>query len=61
MTIVSSGPPFKIILPDTWRVLLNIENSYFEQKGSKLYPAELQINNANSSDTKAFFLDLNSS
>ena len=39
--------------------LLNIDNSYFEQIESQIYPTELQLNNTNSSDTEASFLDLN--
>ena len=39
--------------------LLNINNPYFEQMVGQIYPAELQINKANSSDTEAPFLDLN--
>ena len=39
--------------------LLNIDNSYFEQMVGQIYPTELQLNKANSSDTKAPFLDLN--
>ena len=38
--------------------LLNIDNSYFERMVSQIYPTELQLNKANSSDTKAPFLDL---
>ena len=40
--------------------LLNIDNSYFAQMVSQIYPTELQLNNlkANHSDTKASFLDL---
>ena len=38
--------------------LLNIDNSYFEGIVSQIYPAELQLNKANTSDTKASFLDL---
>ena len=41
--------------------LLNINNSYFEQMVVQIYPTELQLNKANSSDTEASFLDLNSS
>ena len=37
--------------------LLNIDNSYFEGMVSQIYPAELQLNKANTSDTKASFLD----
>ena len=39
--------------------LLNIDNPYFEQMVRQIYPTELQLNKANSSDTKAPFLDLN--
>ena len=39
--------------------LLNIDNSYFEQMVGQIYPSELQLNKANSSDTEAPFLDLN--
>ena len=38
--------------------LLNIENTYFDGLISQIYPAELQLNKANSSDTEAAFLDL---
>ena len=39
--------------------LLNIDNPYFEQMAGQIYPTELQLNKANSSDTEAPFLDLN--
>ena len=39
--------------------LLNIDNPYFEQMVRQIYPTELQLNKANSSDTEAPFLDLN--
>ena len=39
--------------------LLNIDNIYFDQMVDRIYPTELQLNGANSSDTKAPFLDLN--
>ena len=39
--------------------LLNIDNIYFEHMVDRIYPAELHLNKANSSDTKASFLDLN--
>ena len=39
--------------------LLNIDNPYFEQMVGQTYPTKLQLNKANSSDTKAPFLDLN--
>ena len=38
--------------------LLNIDNPYFEQMVGQIYPTELQLNKANSSDSKAPFLDL---
>ena len=37
----------------------NIDNPYFEQMIGQIYPTELQLNKANSSDTEAPFLDLN--
>ena len=39
--------------------LLNIVNPYLEQMVGQVYPTELQLNKANSSDTQAPFLDLN--
>ena len=39
--------------------LLNIDNPYFKQMVVQIYPTELQLNKANSSDTEAPFLDLN--
>ena len=39
--------------------LLNIHNIYFDQMVDRIYPTELQLNRANSSDTEASFLDLN--
>ena len=39
--------------------LLNIDNIYFEQMIHRIYPAELQLNKANSSDTEVPFLVLN--
>ena len=39
--------------------LLNIDNPYFEQMVGHIYPTELQLNKANSSDTEAPFMDLN--
>ena len=41
--------------------LLNIDNPYFEQMEGKIYPTELHLNKANSSDTEAPFVDLNMS
>ena len=39
--------------------LLYIDNPCFEQILGQIYPTELQLNKANSSDTDATFLDLN--
>ena len=39
--------------------LLNIVNLYFEQTVGQIYPTELQLNKANSSDTGAPFWGLN--
>ena len=39
--------------------LLNIDNIHFEHMVHRIYPAELQLNETNASDTEAAFLDLN--
>ena len=39
--------------------LLNIDNIHFEHMVHRIYSAELQLNEANVSDTEAAFLDLN--
>ena len=39
--------------------LLNIDNIYFDQMVDRIYPTELHLNRANSSDTEAPVLDLN--
>ena len=39
--------------------LLNIDNIYFEHKVHGIYPADLHLNKANTSDTDAAFLDFN--
>ena len=39
--------------------LLNIDNIRFEQMVHRIYPAELQLNKANASDTEAAFLYVN--
>ena len=39
--------------------LLNIDTPNFEQMVGQIYPTELQLNKAHSSDTEAPFLDLN--
>ena len=38
--------------------LLNIDNPYFEGMVNQIYPLELQLNKANTSDAEAPFLDL---
>ena len=40
-------------------LVLNIDNPYFEQMVGEIYPTELQLNKANSSDTEAPLVDLN--
>ena len=39
--------------------LLNIENIYIDQMVDRIYPSELHLSKASSSDTEAPFLDLN--
>ena len=38
--------------------ILNISNVYFDNMVNQIYPSELQLNKANTSDTKVAFLDL---
>ena len=38
--------------------ILNINNVYFDNMVSQIYPSERQLNEANISDTEAAFLDL---
>ena len=38
--------------------LLNIDNPYFDGMVNQIYPSELQLNKANTSDTEVPFLDL---
>ena len=38
--------------------ILNINNVYFDNMVSQVYPSELQLNKANASDTEAVFSDL---
>ena len=37
---------------------MNIDNPYFEGMVNQIYPPELQMNKANTTDTEAPFLDL---
>ena len=39
--------------------LLNIDNIHFEHMVHRIYPAQLQLNKANASDTEAALLDFN--
>ena len=43
---------------DIWTIFLNINNVYFDNMLSQIYPSELQLNKANTTDTEAAFLDL---
>ena len=38
--------------------ILNINNVYFDNMVSQIYPSELQLNKTNTSDTEAAFLNL---
>ena len=38
--------------------ILNINNVYFDNMVSQIYPSELQLNKSNASDTQAAFFDL---
>ena len=38
--------------------ILNINDVYFDNMVSQIYPSELQMNKANTSDTEATFLNL---
>ena len=38
--------------------VLNFDSTYFDGMVSQIYPSELPLNKANSSDTEAAFLDL---
>ena len=40
---------------DILNELLNIDNPYFEGTVSQIYPTELQLNKANTSDAEASF------
>ena len=47
-----------LILPQDIYDLLIIDNPYFEQMVSQIYPTELQLTKPNSSDNEVPFLDL---
>ena len=38
--------------------ILNIDNVYFDNMVSQIYPSDFQLNKANTSDTEAAILDL---
>ena len=57
--ILANSAESHSVLPSLKIDLLNIDNPYFEQMVGQIYPTELQLNKANSSDTEAPFLDLN--
>ena len=38
--------------------IINIDHVYFDTMISQIYPSELQLNKANTSDTEAAFLDV---
>ena len=40
--------------------LLNTDNIYFDQMVDRIYPTELQLNRANSSDTETLFFGFES-
>ena len=44
--------------PDILEVILNINNVYFDNMVSQIYPSELQLNKTKTSDKDAAFLDL---
>ena len=48
----------KLILLKLIDDLLDIDNPYFQQMVGQIYPTELQLNKANSSDTGAPFLNM---
>ena len=41
--------------------IFNINNVYFDNMVSQIYPSELQLNKANTSDNEVVFLDLHMS
>ena len=53
LTIIKQILKKQLTLP---QYLFNIDNPYFEQIVSQIYPTDFRLNNANSSDTVARFL-----
>ena len=48
----------KDCLVNLYALNANIDNPYFEGMVNRIYPPELQLNKANTTDTEAPFLDL---
>ena len=48
----------KLLLMVRFYGILIINNIYFDNTVSQIYPSEFQLNKANTSDTEAAFLDL---
>ena len=47
------------LLLDIKMIVLTFNNAYFDNTVCQIYPSELQLNKANTSDTEAAVLDLN--
>ena len=63
MLALSDDNPSEVIeaissIPRYLDDLLNIDNNFFDSMVNHIYPSELQLNQANVSDTEASFLDL---
>ena len=43
------------LLPDIWMIFININNVYFDNMVSQIYPSELKLNKANASIPKSHF------
>ena len=54
--LVLSRPLIRLL--GTSMTFFNIDNPYFEGMVNQIYPPELQLNKANTTDTKAPFLDI---
>ena len=52
-----AAPRFRV-KHSTTEPLRSLNNVYFDNMVSQIYPSELQLNKANTSDTEATFLDL---
>ena len=49
---------YSVITSDVIKSFDCINNVYFDNMASQIYPSELQLNKANASDNEAAFLDL---